>query len=50
MMLIGGCCCKTHVEVLGVDFIVLGEVEVLLGHENTLYDKVSEKSRWCVWL
>lgn len=28
-----------HVEVLGVNVAVLGKVEVLLGHEHTLYSK-----------
>lgn len=32
----------TYVEVLGVNVAMLGKVEVLLGHEYTLYSKRSE--------
>ena len=28
-----------HVEVLGVNVVMLGLVEILLGHEHTLYSK-----------
>lgn len=28
---------ETYVKVLGVNFSMFGKVEVLLGHENTLY-------------
>ena len=31
---------RSYVEVLGVNLLVLGEVEVLLGHENTLTEEV----------
>jgi len=31
---------KTDVEVLGIDLLVLGEVEVLLGHEDALAEEV----------
>ena len=33
--------CEAYVEVLGVNVTVLGEVEVLLGHEHTLCLSIS---------
>ena len=28
---------KLYIEILGVDFIMLREIEVFLGHKNTLW-------------